>query len=277
MTTVGATTILHLSDPHFGTERAAVVDALFALRNDQSPDLVILSGDITQRARRGQFRIARAFVDRLNVMHTLVLPGNHDIPMFNLAARFFYPYANYCREFGSELEPCFESERVLAIGVNTTRRYRRKDGEVSIEQVERVATRLARALPQQLRIVVTHQPVAVLREEDACNLLYGHEQAARTWAAAGADLILGGHIHLPYIAALHERWPDLRHAWVLQAGTAVSRRTRHEADNSVNVLRYEGANAHACVTVERWDYFEQQKRFRTVQTVELPLQRKSHD
>lgn len=265
------TVILHISDPHFGTERATVMDALLQLRREQAPELLILSGDITQRARRRQFRLARVFVNRLNVANTLTLPGNHDIPMFNLAARVFYPYANYCREFGPNLEPAFESERLLVLAVNTTRPYRRKDGEVSVQQIERVARRLGAARPEQLRIVVTHQPVAVLRDQDADNLLHAHERAARAWVRAGADLILGGHIHLPYLAALHEQLPDLRRrAWALQAGTAVSRRIRHEADNSINLIRYQEPGR---VDIERWDYSETQQRFQPVHAEELMLSR----
>lgn len=263
--------ILHISDPHFGTERAMVMEALLQLRREQAPDLLILSGDITQRARRRQFRLARVYVNRLNVANTLTLPGNHDIPMFNLAARVFYPYANYCREFGPNLEPAFESERLLVLAVNTTRPYRRKDGEVSTQQIERIARRLGAARPQQLRIVVTHQPVAVLRDRDADNLLHAHERAARAWVRAGADLILGGHIHLPYIAPLHEQLPDLsRRAWVVQAGTAISRRIRHEADNSINLIRYQEAGR---VSIERWDYSEGQQRFGLIHCEALTLSR----
>jgi 3',5'-cyclic AMP phosphodiesterase CpdA len=193
--------VLQISDTHFGTEQPPVVEALVRLARDHAPSLVVLSGDITQRARRRQFRAARAFVDRLGAPATLAIPGNHDIPLFNLAARLFTPYANHCREFGADLEPEFESEQLFVIALNTTRIYRHKDGEVSAEQIARVAQRLERATPSQLRIVVAHQPVAVTRPQEETNLLHGCEAAVRSWAHAGADLILGGHIHLPYVLA----------------------------------------------------------------------------
>ena len=193
----------------------------------------------------------------------LAIPGNHDIPLFNLAARLFTPYANHCREFGADLEPVFESEQLLVIALNTTRIYRHTDGEVSAGQIARVARRLERATPSQLRIVVTHQPVAVTRPQEETNLLHGRAAAVRSWAHAGADLILGGHIHLPYVLALHERFAGLRReVWAVQAGTAVSWRVRHDAGNSVNLLRYAGVQRHRrCVSVERWDYSESQKCF----------------
>lgn len=162
------------------------------LVHDESPELVILSGDITQRARRNQFRAAKAFTDRLGAPAILAIPGNHDIPLYNFVARLFNPYGNYRREFGDDLEPMFESDELLVIALNTTRRYRHIDGEVSKTQIERVASRLEIAAATQLRIVVTHQPVCVTLANDEDNLLHGRARAVRRWAAAGADLILGG-------------------------------------------------------------------------------------
>ena len=267
------TLLLQISDTHFGTEQPPVVEALVRLVHEQAPDLVVLSGDITQRARRKQFRAARAFVDRLGVAVTLAIPGNHDIPLFNVAARLFNPYANYSREFGTDLEPVFESDQLLVIALNTTRFYRHTDGEVSIEQIERVAQRLEQAAPTQLRIVVTHQPVAVTRVQDETNLLHGRVEAIHRWAQAGADLILGGHIHLPYALALHEQFAELpRKLWAIQAGTAVSSRVRHEVGNSVNLIRYPGLEGNRRgVMIERWDYVESEQSFRAVEIKKLDI------
>src|SRR5690606_31142600 len=115
-------------------------------------------GDITQRARREQFRAAKSFTEQLEVPSLIVIPGNHDIPLFNIVARFLNPYGNYRREFGDDLEPTFESDRLLVIALNTTRRYRHTDGEVSKAQIRRVVDRLKVATAGKLRIVVTHQP-----------------------------------------------------------------------------------------------------------------------
>ncbi|WP_414707457.1 metallophosphoesterase family protein, partial [Rhodoferax sp. UBA5149] len=111
------------------------------------------SGDITQRARPGQFRDARAFIDRLGAP-VLAIPGNHDIPLLNPGARLFHPYARHCNAFGDALEPVHSSPDLLVLCVNTTRWYRHKDGEVSSRQIDRVARRLASADPKQLRVVV---------------------------------------------------------------------------------------------------------------------------
>jgi 3',5'-cyclic AMP phosphodiesterase CpdA len=234
---------------------------------------VVFSGDVTQRARRGQFRAARLFIDRLSAPTTVVLPGNHDIPLFNVVARIFYPYANHQRVFGPNLEPTFESAELLIIAVNTTRPSRHKHGEVSIEQINRVAERLRRASSEQLRIVVTHQPVHVTRTKEEKNVLRGHSEAVHEWAKAGADLVLGGHIHLPYVRPLRERFNDLpRGVWIVQAGTAVSTRVRHDAPNSVNLIRYTCADKLRGCTVERWDYSVSADRFEPVERTEIILE-----
>jgi 3',5'-cyclic AMP phosphodiesterase CpdA len=267
--------ILQVSDTHFGTEQAPVLDALLKLAAQHPPDLLVLSGDITQRARRSQFRAARAFVDRLPAHNVLVLPGNHDIPLFNIWARIFYPYANHQRAFGLDLEPEFESADLLVIGVNTTRPARHVDGEVSEEQIKRVGACLRRATTRQLRVVVTHQPVHVTRTSEEKNLLHGHREAVREWAGAGADLILGGHIHLPYIRPLREFIQDLpRSVWIVQAGTAMSTRVRFDAPNSVNLIRYNHETEPRQCRVERWDYTTNGAGFERVELVDISLERR---
>lgn len=244
------TVLLQISDPHFGTEQPPVAEALVALSRQMRPELLVLSGDITQRARREQFRQARAWTDRLGAP-VLAIPGNHDLPLFGLLARLRDPYARHREAFGDVLEPVYASRELLAVGVNTTRWYRHKNGEVSPQQIDRVAACLAQAQAGQLRVVVVHHPVAVQTVGESHNLLRGHAKALRRWAAAGADLVMGGHIHLPYTMPL----PGLaRPMWAVQAGTSVSRRVRDGHPNSVNLLRWgSGAPARHCV-VEQWDF-----------------------
>ncbi|MCU4118281.1 metallophosphoesterase family protein [Variovorax sp. N23] len=253
--------LLQISDTHFGTEQAPVVAALEALVRDTQPALVVLSGDITQRATRAQFGAARAFMDRLPVPW-VAIPGNHDIPLFQLGARLLTPYGRYVEAFGAELEPEFVSPDWLVVTVNTTRWYRHTDGEVSEAQIERVARRLERATPAQVRIVVTHQPVLVTRPEDRGNRLHGADAALRRWAAAGADVVMGGHIHLPFVRPAQDADASLSRAlWTVQAGTAVSSRVRGGQPNSVNLLRPGGMSGPRSCTVERWDHAAAEGRF----------------
>jgi len=270
--------LLHISDTHFGTEQPLVVEAVVALAARQRPDVVVLSGDITQRARPSQFRAARSFADRLQAP-VLAIPGNHDIALLDLWSRLRRPYARFAATFGTDLEPVHATPDWLVIGVNTTRAWRHRHGEVSVAQIDRVARLLRTADTDQLRVVVVHQPMAVPDARERIHLLRRHGQALKVWSEAGADLVLGGHIHLPYTLTLSE-WA--RRLWVVQAGTAVSSRTRPGVPNSVNILRWGGAaGAHddqAAQTpapgrlcrIEQWDFAHDAQAFlrRTVTTVQ---------
>jgi predicted TIM-barrel enzyme len=118
----------------------------------------------------------------------------------------------------------------------------------------------------QLRIIVVHQPIAVTRAKDAIHVLRGHAEALTAWSAAGADLVMGGHIHLPYVQPLNGL---ARPMWAVQAGTAVSSRVRSGVPNSVNILRW-GANAAvACCHIEQWDFSAEESHFVITKLSEL--------
>ena len=268
------TRLLQISDTHFGTEQPHVMKALLALAHAEKPDVLVLSGDITQRARAAQFSRARNFCDQLGIARMLSLPGNHDIPLFNIFGRLFKPYAAYLDAFGPELEPQLQTASLCVLGVKTTRRWRHKNGQISSKQIERVCAQLATATAQQLRVVVVHQPVHVLKTSDEHDRLQGWEPAVRAWAAAGADVVMGGHIHLPYVCELSASVAGLgRRMWCVQAGTALSSRVRREAPNSVNLLRYDADHSGLPCRVERWDFDADAARFGLVKTSVLRLDR----
>lgn len=253
------TVLMHLSDTHFGAEQQDVVEAAVQLHREIAPELVVFSGDITQRARSSQFARAREFVERLKPTPVLAVPGNHDIPLFDLPRRVFAPYRRYRKVFGKELQPQWQNADSVVIGVNTTRPARHIDGEISSEQIDAVCARLSSAGSGQLRVVVVHQPVDACRIEDECNLLIGHCEAVRAWAKAGADLVLGGHVHLPFARPLRLRYgADAGSMWVVQAGTSLSTRVRAGKPNSLNLIRVGGARR---ATIERWDFDASSKRF----------------
>jgi 3',5'-cyclic AMP phosphodiesterase CpdA len=284
--------VLHLSDLHFGTERPVVVEALQALAREQGATLALMSGDVTQRARRAQFAAARRFLDGLG-MPWIGIPGNHDIPLFDLPARLLRPWAGWRRflaggaagartagrpaaagdDDGDDLAPVHRSQHLLVVGVNAVHPWRHERGQVLEADIARAERLLAGAAPGQLRLVMAHQPVCVLRAEDDANLIIGHAAAVRRWRAAGADLFLGGHIHLPFVRRLHDA-DGLPPAWAVQAGTAVSHRLRAGFDNSVHLLRLRPAGAgrpgaRPDCTVEQWDYSPSEKRF--LQAASTPL------
>ena len=225
--------LLQVSDPHFGTEQPGAVDALVRLVATRRPALVLLSGDLTQRATVAQFGAVRDFVARLHPVPVLAIPGNHDIPLFDLWSRLRHPYARYEAALGPVHDHEFRSAGWHVLMLNTTRWWRHKNGEVSAAQLEATCLRLLDAAPGALKVVVTHQPVAVPSSHDRKDLLRGAAKAVAAWHAAGADLILGGHIHLPCVLPLR---PAPRPLWAVQAGTAVSTRVRHGTLNSVTEI-----------------------------------------
>ncbi len=265
------TTLLHISDTHFGTEQAPVVEALAALAAQLSPDLLVLSGDITQRARTAQFAAARRFLDRL-ALPFVSIPGNHDLTVLNPLVRLLAPYTGYRRAFGDVLEPVHESAGLLVQCVKTTRWWRHIEGEVSVAQVERVAARLRSARPEQLRVVVVHQPLHVEGRVEAKHLLRGRAVALKSWAEAGADVVLGGHIHLPCVTELTPDGATGARIIVAQAGTALSSRLRRGVPNSVNVIRHDTAHA-SCCTIERWDFSAERAVFERTADRTFGLQR----
>lgn len=251
--------LLQISDPHFGTEQPAAVEALVRLVARLRPALVLLSGDLTQRATAGEFAAVQAFVRRLAPAPVLAVPGNHDIPLFALATRLFWPYERFEQALGrvGDRECAVPPWHVVML--DTTRRWRHKNGEVSAQQIAQTAARLRAAAPGAIKVVVTHQPVAVPPGTDPGDRLRGAEAALQAWHEAGADLVLGGHIHLPAVLPLR---PPPRPMWGVQAGTAVSTRLRHGTRNSVTELLLPPARGERRCAVRFWTWRAGDAEFR---------------
>jgi 3',5'-cyclic AMP phosphodiesterase CpdA len=229
-------TIAHLSDIHFGRVDARIIDPLVHTIEAIAPTLVAVSGDLTQRARRSQFREARQFLDRLR-FPVLVVPGNHDVPLFNLAARFIDPYGGYRRHIQENLEPAYESDELIVVGLNSARAFPfHGGGRLNQRQVARAAARLKAAPEGLVKIVVTHHPFDLPETHGDEHLIGRSDMAMRQLADAGADVFLAGHLHVSHVGHTAERYRIAGHsALVVQAGT-ISTRGRGEL-NTINVLR----------------------------------------
>lgn len=256
--------IVQISDTHFGTEVADVEAALVECLTDKPPDIILVTGDVTQRAKQSQFLKAQAFLSKLPTHELIVIPGNHDIPLYKLWSRLLRPYGEFQRAFG-ELEVTRITDACTIIAINSTCPNRHKDGLISSDKIARVAEELANNRHSQLRIVAAHHPVAVVLATDKENIVENAEAAVKAWSDAGVDLILGGHIHYPFMAPLSGYYPHIdTHAWVMQAGTAVSRRVRNQKPNSFNRILVNGTRADA--RIEQWNFQANNARFECVES-----------
>ena len=243
-------TILHLSDLHFGRVNPSLLDPLISIVGEIRPDVVAVSGDLTQRARSHQFQQARSFLDALPKPQ-IVVPGNHDIPLHNVFARFLEPLTKYKRYITEDLQPVYEDEAVVIVGVNTARSLVFKGGRINEIQVGRLREKFCSLASGVVKIVVTHHPFDLPEGYDERDLVGRARMAMTGLAECGADLFLAGHLHVSHTG--HTKRYNIRghSALVVQAGTATSTRERGEA-NSFNVLRI----AYPAITVERftWDF-----------------------
>ena len=232
-------TIIHLSDLHFGRVDQLILAPLLQFIHAAKPDLVVISGDLTQRARTGEFLAARAFLDQLPGP-LLVVPGNHDIPLHNLVARFARPLQKYRRYLCADLAPFFRDPEIAVAGLNTARSLTIKYGRLNPAQIARLRGRFRGIGDEITKVVVTHHPFDLPPGYADRHQLVGGAQAAMVaMATSGVDLLLCGHLHLTHTALTASRYKLAGHsALVVQAGTATSTRGRGEA-NSFNCLQIE--------------------------------------
>lgn len=238
-------TIAHLSDLHFGRENPAVVAALLRHLHENPPDLVVGSGDFTQRAREGQFRKAAQFFFSLPEPR-LAVPGNHDLPLFNVFSRAFGPLRRYRKHIHQSLRPVFDDGQLCVVGINTTRRLAPrikgywKDGIARQDDVE-FACHVFANTPSPVRVLVMHHPIRAGEDQNRRDVIPNSHPTLERLAAAGADAILYGHLHTPHAIVDVER--TLQIPWsmlCIMAGTATSSRVRLGWQQSYNRIWFDG-------------------------------------
>jgi 3',5'-cyclic AMP phosphodiesterase CpdA len=248
--------IAHLSDVHFGRHDPAIVAALETWLAERRPDLVVISGDLTQRARVEQYRLACEFIDRLEAagLDVLAVPGNHDVPLYDIARRFVRPLHRYRRFIDDDLCPYWENDELAVLGINTARSLTIKDGSVSHEQMALIRDCLGSKAGERLGILVTHHPLFAmpLGEEGALTKVARRSGDALIAAAeAGVDLLLAGHFHRSFSKSAREVAENVGPALVVQAGTATSTRLRGGEMQSFNWI--EARPGGADIQVHAWE------------------------
>lgn len=247
------TRIVHLSDLHFGAHDDRLVDDVCGRIDALKPHLVVISGDFTQRAQTEQFRQACEFLDRLRERgHEVIgVPGNHDVPLYDVLRRFLSPLTRYRRFIDDTLCPFVELPGIAVLGVNTARSLTFKDGRINREQVEFIRETFSRTPAEAMRILVTHHPLIALKVGDEVERAIGRQELALDAVEdSGVDILLAGHNHHASSQDAGDHVTRAGGVLVVQAGTATSTRVRAQ-NQSFNALDI--ADGAVTITVHGWN------------------------
>jgi len=248
---MGVTRLAHISDVHFGRiSHPGIVDALVADVNAADVDLVIVSGDLTQRAFGHQFRAARRMLDAFSAP-SLVVPGNHDVfPWWRLASRLFDPLRRYKRIIEPDLAPNWSNDHVMVQGINSAFGWTIQGGRITQVELDQIKNGFERAPAAAARVLVVHHHLAELIELGDHDMAHGAEEALETAESCGVDLILCGHLHISHVAPIARA--SGHRVVVATAGTCTSNRGRG-VDRT--------ANQFNLITIEHYAIRIEERRF----------------
>jgi 3',5'-cyclic AMP phosphodiesterase CpdA len=246
------TRIAHLSDLHFGAHDEELVEAVDRQMDELKPDLVVISGDFTQRARTEQFRDACEFLRGLRDRghDVLGVPGNHDVPLYDVLRRFLSPLARYRRFIDESLCPFVELPGVAVLGINTARSLTFKDGRINKQQIAFIRETFSRTPSDAVRILVTHHPLFALEIGGEVERAIGRQELALdAIEESGVDMVLAGHHHHASSQDASDLVTRAGGVLVVQAGTATSTRVR-EQEQSFNIIDI--GDGSVTITVHAW-------------------------
>ena len=241
-------TLVHLSDLHFGRVHPLILPPVITFIRELKPDVIAISGDLTQRARTAEFLAAREFLDALPFPKVIV-PGNHDVPLPNLLSRFIGRLGRYRRYISADLQPVYINSEIVVVGINTARAFTWKSGRINRAQLAKLRATL-QAFPEHTKVVVTHHPFDL--PEGAAGHVVGRSRLAiATLAECRVDLLLAGHFHIAHTGQTVRRYKIHGYsAVIVSAGTSTSTRSRGQP-NSFNVIRID--RPHLAIERRVWN------------------------
>lgn len=257
-------TILHISDLHFGPPYVPRVgEAVLEIAPKLNPHLIVVSGDLTQRAKPHQFAEAQQFLQRLPDVPRVVVPGNHDVPLYRLRERLFDPHVQYCKHISAELNHSQRCDGAVIVGLDSTAPRRSiSNGRIHAGQLEFCAEAFRDTPPGAARIVVAHHHFAPAPDYERDQVMPGSKRAINRFVELGVDVILGGHLHRAYIGNSLDLYPGAHRETgivIAQCGTTTSRRgrAREREKNSFNLIRI----GEQMLRITHYMYFDDTGKF----------------
>ena len=250
--------LVHISDLHFGTEDKNIAEDLIKDINNLSPNLVVVSGDLTQRARTNQYKAARQYLDKIN-FEKIIIPGNHDIPLFDLVTRFIFPLKRYKKFITDDMSPVYKDNEMAVMGINSARSLTWKNGRISVEQIKEIENKLCEVENSLFKIIVTHHPFIPPPGDPGIDLVGRSAKALVVIDECKIDLLLAGHIHHGYSGDVRPFYPKYKRSVIsVQAGTAISNRIREEP-NAFNFISIKKDSFKVEIRIGNGKTFERSK------------------
>jgi len=266
-------TILHISDLHFGPPfHPEAAESLLEIAPSLDPDVIVASGDFTQRAKREQFDAAQRFLDGLPPAELVVVPGNHDVPLYRIVERFCDPLGLYNEYIAPDLNGVTHLDGAVIVWLNSTSPRRAiSNGRIHLDQLRFCREALRDTPKSAVKIVVAHHHFLPAPDFERDRVMPKAKRALDLFVEMGVDMILGGHLHRAYIGNSRDVYAgaDPSHGIIIvQCGTTTSRRGRGREleKNSFNLIKVDGAHAH----VTHYLYFDAPRRFAPVSRHSFP-------
>lgn len=256
--------ILHISDLHFGAPYVPEAgEALQRIVPALGPDVIVVSGDLSQRAKRSEFEQARRFLARLPELPMLVIPGNHDVPLWRIKERLFSPHKIYCDVITPNLNPVLSHKQVVLVGLDSTSPRRSiSNGRIDPDQLQHCKRIFEKLPPDAVRIVVAHHHFAPGPDYLRDWTMPKARRAIDCFVDQGVEMILGGHLHRSYIGNSLDFFPGNhrdRGIIIVQCGTTTSSRGRgrERNENTFNLVEV----GPKTLSVTHYMYFEKRREF----------------